>query len=119
MMPPAELMNLHKGPEGRLPVGAPSFMQRGGPCSAILLPISTVPMSPPRCSRRWTVARRFEQRSAAAAMVAADFAAGAVRDFVDRADDEHWAQLVTIMRKAEDPGLAAIQAILGWVAGDA
>ena len=62
------------------------------------------------------VATRFEQRSAAAAMVAADFAAGAVRDFVDRADDEHWAQLVTIMRKAEDPGLAAIQAILGWVA---
>jgi len=66
-----------------------------------------------------TVAARFEQRSAAAAMVAADFAAGAVRDFVDRADDEHWAQLLTIMRKAEDPGLAAIQAILGWVAAGA
>jgi hypothetical protein len=52
-------------------------------------------------------------------MVAADFAASAVRDFVDRADDEHWAQLVTIMRKAGDPGLAAIQAILGWVAAGA
>ena len=65
------------------------------------------------------VATRFEQRSAAAAMTTADFAAGAVRDFVDRADDEHWAQLLTIMRKAEDPGLAAIEAILGWVAADA
>ena len=64
-------------------------------------------------------ATRIEQRSAAAAMAAADFAAGAVRDFVDRADDEHWAQLVTIMRKAEDPGLAAIQTILGWVAAGA
>lgn len=47
------------------------------------------------------------------------FAAGAVRDLVDRADDDQWAQLVTIMRKAEDPGLAAIQAILGWVAAGA
>jgi hypothetical protein len=52
-------------------------------------------------------------------MVAADFAAGAVRDFADRADDEHWAQLVTIMRKAEDPGLAAIRRSLGRVAADA
>jgi hypothetical protein len=28
-------------------------------------------------------------------------------------------QLLTIMRKAENPGVAAIQAILGWVAADA
>jgi hypothetical protein len=51
-------------------------------------------------------------------MAAADFAAGAVRDFVERADDELWLQLLTIMRKAENPGLAAIQSILRWVAAD-
>ena len=45
-------------------------------------------------------------------------APGAVRDFVERADDELWLQLLTMMRKAEDPGLAAIQAILGWLAAD-
>ena|ERR1700730_5397793 len=45
-----------------------------------------------------------------------DFAAGAVRDFVERADDELWLQLLTVMRNAEDPGLAAIQSILRWVA---
>jgi hypothetical protein len=65
------------------------------------------------------VATRIERRAAAAAMGVADFTAGAVRDFVERADDERWLQLLTIMRKAENPGLAAIQAILGWVAADA
>ena len=64
------------------------------------------------------VATRIERRAAAAAMGVADFAAGAVRDFVERADDERWLQLLTIMRKAENPGLAAIQAILGWVVAD-
>jgi hypothetical protein len=64
------------------------------------------------------VAARIEGRAAAAAMTVADFTAGAVRDFVERADDEHWLQLLTIMREAEDPGLAAIQAILGWLAAD-
>ena len=51
-------------------------------------------------------------------MIAPDFIAGAVREFVERADDELWLQLLTIMRKAENPGLAAIQAILGWVVAD-
>lgn len=64
------------------------------------------------------VVTRIERRAAAATMTVADFAAGAVREFVDRADDERWLQLLTVMRKAEDPGLAAIQAILGWVAAD-
>jgi hypothetical protein len=52
-------------------------------------------------------------------MAVADFAARAVRDFVEQADDERWFQLLTIIRKAENPGAAAIQAILGWVAADA
>ena len=62
------------------------------------------------------VAIRIEQRAAAAAMAVADFAARAVRDFVGQADDERWFQLLTIIRKAENPGVAAIQTILGWVA---
>ena len=64
------------------------------------------------------VVARIERRAAAAAMIAPDFIAGAVREFVERADDELWLQLLTIMRKAENPGLAAIQAILGWVVAD-
>ncbi|SDR59370.1 hypothetical protein SAMN05519103_06402 [Rhizobiales bacterium GAS113] len=65
-----------------------------------------------------TLAARIEQRAAAASMTTADFTAGAVREFVDRANDELWLQLLTVMRKAEDPGLAAIQTILQWVAAD-
>jgi hypothetical protein len=65
-----------------------------------------------------SVAARIERRAAAAAMTAPDFIAGAVREFVERADDELWLQLLTVMRKAEDPGLVAIQAILGWVVSD-
>jgi hypothetical protein len=64
------------------------------------------------------VIARIEQRAAAAAMIAPDFIAGAVREFMERADDELWFQLLTIMRKAEDPGLVAIQTILGWVVAD-
>lgn len=59
---------------------------------------------------------KIERRAAAEAMAVGDFAAGAVRDFVERADDELWLQLLTVMRNAEDPGLAAIQSILRWVA---
>src|SRR6516164_4283514 len=65
------------------------------------------------------VATRIEQHAGAAAMAVADFAARAVRDFVEHADDERWFQLLTIIRKADNPGVAAIQAILGWVAADA
>ena len=64
------------------------------------------------------VIARIEQRAAAAAMIAPDFIAGAVREFMERADDELWFQLLTIMRKAEDPGIVAIQTILGWVVAD-
>jgi hypothetical protein len=48
-------------------------------------------------------------------MTVADFAAGAVREFVDHADDDLWFQLLTIVRKSDDPGLAAVQTILSWV----
>jgi hypothetical protein len=62
------------------------------------------------------VAAQIERRATAEAMAVADFAAGAVRNFVERADDELWFQLLTVMRKAENPGIAAIQSILRWVA---
>jgi len=39
-----------------------------------------------------------------------------VRAFVEQADDDLWFQLLTVMRKSDDPGLAAVQAILRWVA---
>jgi hypothetical protein len=55
------------------------------------------------------------QRAAEAGMRLEDFAAGAVREFVERADDDLWFQLLTVMRKADDPGLAAVQTILRWV----
>ncbi len=43
---------------------------------------------------------------------AADIVASAVRGFLDTASDDHWLQLVGIMNRARDPGLAAVRAIL-------
>jgi len=62
-----------------------------------------------------TLATQIEMRAATEGMSPADFVAGAVRDFVERADDELWFQLLTVMRKARDPSLAAIHAILSWI----
>jgi hypothetical protein len=57
---------------------------------------------------------RIEQRAAAESMTVADFAAGAVRAFVEHAEDDLWFQLLTIIRKSDDPGLAAVRTILTW-----
>jgi hypothetical protein len=38
--------------------------------------------------------------------------ASAVRSFVETASDDLWTQLIGIMSRAEDPGLAAMRAIL-------
>ncbi|TGT62296.1 hypothetical protein EN802_33410 [bacterium M00.F.Ca.ET.159.01.1.1] len=55
-------------------------------------------------------------RLAAAAEAAghspADIVGSAVRNFVDTASDDLWTQLIGIMDRAQDPGLAAIRAIL-------
>ncbi|MGH7056956.1 MAG: hypothetical protein ACREFZ_03605 [Acetobacteraceae bacterium] len=61
------------------------------------------------------IAARVEQRAQAASMTAPDFASGAVREFVERAGDDLWFQLLTIIRKDDDPGIAAVQTILRWV----
>ena len=54
----------------------------------------------------------------AASVPVADFVAGAVREFLDSADDDLWFQLLTIVRKSDDPGLTAVQTILKWVVTD-
>jgi hypothetical protein len=57
---------------------------------------------------------RLEARAAAVSMTPAEFASGAVREFIELGDDELWFQLLTVIRKAEDPGLTAIRTILQW-----
>jgi hypothetical protein len=61
------------------------------------------------------IARQIERRAAAASMPAPDFVAGAVREFLERADDDLWFQLLTVVRRSDEPGLAAVQTILQWV----
>jgi hypothetical protein len=61
------------------------------------------------------VARRIEARAADGSMPVADFVAGAVREFLDGAQDDLWFQLLTVVRKSDDPGLAAVRTILAWV----
>jgi hypothetical protein len=61
------------------------------------------------------IQQRLEERACDAHMSVPDFVAGAVREFVERADDDLWFQLLTLMRQAEDPGLVAVQTILRWV----
>lgn len=60
------------------------------------------------------VSRQIERRATAASMSLADFVAGAVREFLESADDDLWFQLITIVRKSDDPGLSAVQTILTW-----
>jgi hypothetical protein len=61
------------------------------------------------------VAQQIERRAGAASLSVADSVAGAVRESLEGADDDLWFQLLTIVRKSHDPGLSAIQTILGWV----
>jgi hypothetical protein len=61
------------------------------------------------------IRERLEARAADASMTVAEFAAGAVREFVEYADDELWFQMLSVMRKTDDPGIAAVQTILRWV----
>ncbi|MDG4880451.1 hypothetical protein [Mesorhizobium sp. WSM4884] len=63
----------------------------------------------------------FEEPALAARLTAAadqsgrspaDIVGSAVRNFVDTASDDLWTQLIGIMNRAQDPGLAAMRAIL-------
>ncbi|MDQ0392134.1 hypothetical protein [Labrys monachus] len=40
------------------------------------------------------------------------YIASIVRNFIETASDDHWTQLIGIMNRADDPGLAAMRAIL-------
>lgn len=62
-----------------------------------------------------TIRQRLEVRAADASMTVPEFAAGAVREFVERADDDLWFQMLTLVRQADEPGLIAVQTILRWV----
>jgi hypothetical protein len=64
------------------------------------------------------IAREIERRATAASMPISDFVAGAVREFLESADDDLWFQLLTIVRKSDDPGLSAVQTILTWTVTD-
>ena len=61
------------------------------------------------------IAEEIERHATAASMTVEDFVSGAVREFVESADDDLWFQLLTIVRKSDDPGLTAVQTILTWV----
>ena len=61
------------------------------------------------------VSKSIGRRAADLSMSPAAFVTGAVREFVDHAGDDLWFQLLTHIRKADDPGLVAVQTILSWV----
>lgn len=61
------------------------------------------------------VSKSIERRAADLSMSPAEFAAGAVREFIENANDDLWFQLLTHIKKADDPGLVAVQTILRWV----
>jgi len=42
----------------------------------------------------------------------ADIVSSIVRSFMETASDDHWTQLIGIMNRADDPGLAAMRVIL-------
>lgn len=64
------------------------------------------------------ISESINERAKSLSMSSAAFSAAAVREFMDWADDDQWSQLLTHMKKADDPGLRAVQAILCWVVSD-
>ncbi|MDX8535601.1 hypothetical protein RFM41_31840 [Mesorhizobium sp. VK25A] len=42
----------------------------------------------------------------------ADLVGSAIRNFIDTASDDLWIQLIGLMNSSQDPGLAAMRAIL-------
>lgn len=55
------------------------------------------------------------QASRHASMSAPEFVSGAVREFMESADDDLWFQLLTRVRTSGEPGLEAVRTILTWV----
>jgi hypothetical protein len=61
------------------------------------------------------VSQSIGHRASDLSMSPAEFVTGAVREFIESASDDLWFQLLTHIRKADDPGLVAVQTILRWV----
>lgn len=55
---------------------------------------------------------RLAAAADAAGRSPADIVGSAVRNFLDTASDDLWSQLIGLMNRAQDPGLAAMRAIL-------
>lgn len=55
---------------------------------------------------------RVAAAAAASGRAPAEIVAAAVRGFFDTASDDQWMQLVGIMNRAADPGLATLRAVL-------
>lgn len=55
---------------------------------------------------------RLAAAAEAAGQEQSEIVAASVRGFIDTASDDYWTQLIGIMSRAADPGLAAIRAIL-------
>lgn len=55
---------------------------------------------------------RLDAAAAAEGRAPAEMVASAVRRFLDTASEDEWVQLIGIMGRAADPGLAAMRAIL-------
>jgi hypothetical protein len=53
-----------------------------------------------------SLSARLEAAADAAERPVADVVASTMRHFLDSASDDHWLQLVSIMNRAPDPGLA-------------
>ena len=55
---------------------------------------------------------RVDEVAGASGRNASELVAASVRGFIDTASDEDWVQLIAIMGRADNPGLAAMRAIL-------
>jgi hypothetical protein len=58
------------------------------------------------------IAGRLSAAAEAAGQEQSEIVAATVRGFIETASDDHWTQLIGIMSRAADPGLAALRAIL-------
>ena len=58
------------------------------------------------------LSERLAVAAGAANRPQSDVVAATVRGFLESASDDHWLQLIGVMNRAEDPGLAAMRAIL-------
>ncbi|MHB8885592.1 MAG: hypothetical protein ACYC5H_11040 [Methylovirgula sp.] len=59
-----------------------------------------------------TLSERLAVAAKSAGRPQSDIVAATVRGFLESASDDHWLQLIGVMNRAEDPGLAAMRAIL-------